>query len=401
MPRCGTKVVHRCYPFTIRSKDRIGEPVRVKLGHSSKATGLADVRAQDGNNPALFYLDNARAWAGRESSGVRFSSGVFQREQCRGINVNDCKLSLALRAAVTRAFFLLRLKSARSSMEVFMNDTLLAGGRLSDFRHLGRSGPQSVAAPPPRRATPSTIRPGGRALRLKGRRAGPIILLAGFALAAASLTAPEEAHAGGGAICSVLSHHPCLPYVPGVLSRRPFTPYSCGATGGPCSPEVVLRFGELPVLRIAGHAGRSDPIDRDHRLSELNEVAHTLSQCLELPPDSESQAGMEVALKLAFKRDGELMPDPRFTYTTHEAPENVKAAYHTAVLDMLKHCTPLPVTDTLGGAIAGRPLIVAVKDTRDLNSGGRRGDAAPPAQQGDTTNGDATNAGPSSGEPKP
>ena len=274
-----------------------------------------------------------------------------------------------------------------------MNDTLLAGRRLSDFAHLGRSGPQSAAAP-------STIRPGGRALRLKGGRAGPIILLAGLALAAALVTAPEEAHAGG-AICSVLSHHPCLPYVPSVLSRRPFTPYSCGATGGPCSPEAVLMFGELPVLRIAGHAGPSDPIDHDHRLSELNEVAHTLSQCLELPPDSESQAGMEVALKLAFKRDGELMPDPRFTYMTHEAPENVKAAYHTAVLDMLKHCTPLPVTDTLGGAIAGRPLIVAVKDTRDLNSGGRRGDAAPPAQQNDPTNGDATNAGPPQGEPKP
>jgi len=280
-------------------------------------------------------------------------------------------------------------------MEAFMNDTLLAGGRLSDFAHRGRSGPPSAAAPlPPRRR--------GRALQRGGRHAGPVvILLAGFALAAALFTATGEARAGSGAICSVLSRHPCLPYVPGVLRRRPFTPYSCGVGGGPCSPEVVLMFGELPVLRIAGHAGPSDPVDRDHRLSELNEVAHTLSQCLELPPDSESQAGMEVALKLAFKRDGELMPEPRFTYTTHEAPDNVKAAYHTAVLDMLKHCTPLPVTETLGGAIAGRPLIVAVKDTRGLNSGGRRGDAAPPAQQGDTTNGDATNAPPAPGEPNP
>jgi hypothetical protein len=194
-----------------------------------------------------------------------------------------------------------------------------------------------------------------------------------------------------------------LPYVPSVLSRHPFTPYSCGVTGGPCSPEVVLMFGELPVLRIAGHAGPSDPIDRDHRLGRLEEIAHTLSQCLELPPDGQSQAGMEVALKLAFKRDGELMPDPRFTYTTHEAPDNVKAAYRAAVLDMLKHCTPLSVTDGLGDAIAGRPLIVAVKDTRGL---GRRGDAGSPAHQGGTTNGgatngDATNPGSPHGAPQP
>jgi hypothetical protein len=298
-----------------------------------------------------------------------------------------------------------------------MNDTLLAGGQ--DFAHLtcrsgpwpvslppgggaGTAVPQSHAAPPPpRRAAPSTTPPRERALPLKGWRAALFILFGAFALAAVSFTAPEEVRAGEGAICSVLSHHPCLPYVPGVLRRRPFTPYSCGVGGGPCSPEVVLMFGELPVLRIAGHAGPSDPLDRDHQLGELDEVAHTLSNCLELPPDSESQAGMEVALKLAFKRDGELMPDPRFTYTTHDAPENVKTAYRTAVLDMLKHCTPLPVTDRLGGAIAGRPLIVAVKDTRDLKSGGRRGDAGSPAQQRDATNGDASDAGPSPDDAKP
>ncbi len=86
---------------------------------------------------------------------------------------------------------------------------------------------------------------------------------------------------------------------------------------------------------------------------------------------------MQLSLKLAFKRDGELLADPRFTYVTHDAPEKAKAAYEAAALDMLKRCTPLPITDKFGGAIAGRPFVVAIRETRDLKEGNCPDDAAP------------------------
>jgi hypothetical protein len=99
---------------------------------------------------------------------------------------------------------------------------------------------------------------------------------------------------------------------------------------------------------------------------------------------------MEMALRLAFKRDGELLADPRFTYT-HDASQKVKEAYHAAALDMLKRCTPLPITDKFGGAIAGRPFIVAIRDTRDLTGGApappanaRPGDPRPDSRPGDS-----------------
>ncbi len=209
----------------------------------------------------------------------------------------------------------------------------------------------------------------------------PVLIgISSVAFAVALLAAPEKARA----ICSVLSHHPCTPYVGSVLRRHPFTPYSCGVFDGPCSPEVVLPFRQVPVLRVEGHAGPPEQVDRDHPLNRLDEIARLLSKCLALPPDDEAQAGMELALKLAFKRDGELLADPRFTYTTHDAPENVKAAYRAAALDMIKHCTPLPVTDRFGGAIAGRPFVVAIKDTRDLKPGGHPDDAAAPAPPADS-----------------
>jgi hypothetical protein len=194
------------------------------------------------------------------------------------------------------------------------------------------------------------------------------------------MAAPEQAHA----VCSVLSHHPCTPYVGSVFRHRPFTPYFCGVFGRrPCTPEVLLPLNQVPVLKVEGHDGPPEPLDREHLVTRVNELGPLLSKCLALPPDDEAQAGMQLALKLAFKRDGELLADPRFTYTTHDAPEKAKAVYRDAALDMLKRCTPLPITDALGGAIAGRPFVVAIKETRDLKIGDRPDDAAVPAPSGE------------------
>jgi hypothetical protein len=200
------------------------------------------------------------------------------------------------------------------------------------------------------------------------------------AAAAVVIAAPETAQAA----CSVLSHHPCTPYVGSVFRHHPFTPYSCGVFSRPgCTPEVLLLPNQAPVLKVQGHAGPPEPLDREHPVDRINELGPLLSKCLELPPDDEAQAGMRLSLRLAFKRDGELLADPRFTYTTHEAPEKVKAAYQAAALDMLKRCTPLPITDEFGGAIAGRPFVVAITETRDLKAGDRPDDAAPHASPGE------------------
>ena len=199
-------------------------------------------------------------------------------------------------------------------------------------------------------------------------------------LAILSTVAPERAQAA----CTVLSHHPCTPYFGSVFRHHPFTPYSCGVFSRPgCTPELLFPLNQVPVLRVQGHVGPPEALDREHPVDRINELGPLLSRCLELPPGDEAQAGMHVSLKLAFKRDGELLADPRFTYTTHDAPEKVKAAYQTAALDMLKHCTPLPVTDKFGGAIAGRPFVVAIEETRDLKAGDRPDGSAAPTPPGE------------------
>lgn len=203
-----------------------------------------------------------------------------------------------------------------------------------------------------------------------------LTLIGAASLALAAVAAPQPAHA----VCSVLSHHPCTPYFGSVFRRHPFTPYSCGVFSGPgCTPEILIPLNQVPLLKVEGHAGPPEPLDRERPVDRLNEIGPLLSKCLELPPEDEAQAGMQLALRLAFKRDGELLADPRFTYVTHDAPKKAKAAYEAAALDMLKRCTPLPVTDRFGGAIAGQPFVVAIKEARALKAGDQRDDVAPAA----------------------
>jgi hypothetical protein len=186
-------------------------------------------------------------------------------------------------------------------------------------------------------------------------------LLGALAATTALVMAPGEARA----VCSVLSHHPCTPGFGSVLSPHPYTPGFCGVYSGPnCTPEIVYPLNQVPVLKVEGHVGPSEPLDRDHPADRIDEMGPLLSQCLELPGDAETRGGMRVTLKLAFKRNGDLIAAPRFTYTTHEAAQEVKAAYRQAALDMLRRCAPLPITDELGAAIAGRPFVVAIVDAR-------------------------------------
>jgi len=158
---------------------------------------------------------------------------------------------------------------------------------------------------------------------------------------------------------------PPTPGFGSVFRRQPFTPYFCGVFSPPgCIPEIFYPLNRVPVLKVEGHVGPSEPLDRDHPADRLDEIGPLLSKCLELPPDDEVRAGMQVTLKLAFKRDGELLAEPRFTYTTHEAPAEVKAAYRDAAINMLKRCTPLPISEGLGKAIAGRPFVIPIIETR-------------------------------------
>jgi hypothetical protein len=74
---------------------------------------------------------------------------------------------------------------------------------------------------------------------------------------------------------------------------------------------------------------------------------------------------MSVTVMLAFTRTGTVLGEPRFTYMTPEATPETRALYQRAVVAAINTCTPLPLSESLGNALAGRPNTMRFIDRRN------------------------------------
>jgi hypothetical protein len=83
-----------------------------------------------------------------------------------------------------------------------------------------------------------------------------------------------------------------------------------------------------------------------------------------LPPWARSHDdlanGSEVTVLFALRRDGSLLGRPRITHSNLTGDPNDQRLFVGAVVSAIDGCLPLDITPGLGGAIAGRPLVVRV-----------------------------------------
>ena len=102
-------------------------------------------------------------------------------------------------------------------------------------------------------------------------------------------------------------------------------------------------------------------------LNTLRDVWLALEICWRAhePPLEQARPGMNVTVMLTFTRSGALQGEPRFTYVTHEASAETKALYQRAAVAAINTCTPLPFSESLGNAVAGRPHIKTFIDRRN------------------------------------
>jgi hypothetical protein len=101
-------------------------------------------------------------------------------------------------------------------------------------------------------------------------------------------------------------------------------------------------------------------------LNTIAEVFAALKACWIPPALDQARAGMQITVLLSFKRSGELLGKPRITYETPTASDDERLSYRTAMAQALRRCMPLPFTDALGNALAGRPLTIRFIDNRKL-----------------------------------
>ena len=89
------------------------------------------------------------------------------------------------------------------------------------------------------------------------------------------------------------------------------------------------------------------------RLNTIRDVVVAIHKCFHPPPLSKANP-IDITAIVSFNREGAILGHPRITYETEQASDNDRLQYRIAVMEALQRCTPLPFTEALGGAVAGR-----------------------------------------------
>ena len=124
-----------------------------------------------------------------------------------------------------------------------------------------------------------------------------------------------------------------------------------------------MRLAAAPLVGLAllvasaVHAQQARPLDT------LKDMQNALHKCWVWPSLANSSGTMDLTIMLSFRADGELFGG-RITHMNREVSANERSLYVLALENMIRRCSHLPLTSSLGEAIAGRPFIFRIVDTR-------------------------------------
>jgi hypothetical protein len=116
---------------------------------------------------------------------------------------------------------------------------------------------------------------------------------------------------------------------------------------------AIMRLTIVSCITLAGAAVQS--AQPEHPINSVREIRASLRACWISP---EMRTAPELTVRLSLKRNGEILGQPLISYQSPGASEDERAALHAAVAAALARCAPLPLSETLGGILAGHPINV-------------------------------------------
>jgi hypothetical protein len=115
------------------------------------------------------------------------------------------------------------------------------------------------------------------------------------------------------------------------------------------------RIRYLAALLIVFSAGA---VAEPAQVNTLDQMFARLRTCWKPPAPRSANPGIDITVIVSFNRAGEILGHPRITYESAQADDNDRLMYRIAVMETLQRCTPMPFTEGMAGAIAGRPITV-------------------------------------------
>jgi hypothetical protein len=117
--------------------------------------------------------------------------------------------------------------------------------------------------------------------------------------------------------------------------------------------KPFLGFAALLLWLASAAPASAQP----EQLDTLKDIFVRLHSCWKPPPLSQANP-IDITVVVSFNRQGAILGHPKITYESEHANDNDRLKYRIAVMETLQRCTPLPFTEGLGGAVAGRPFAV-------------------------------------------
>ncbi|ABD07574.1 conserved hypothetical protein [Rhodopseudomonas palustris HaA2] len=117
------------------------------------------------------------------------------------------------------------------------------------------------------------------------------------------------------------------------------------------------------IASAIGALGRA-AVAQEARIDNLDGLFAALKQCWRPPQLAPGDPGKQITVLVSFKRDGQILGKPRITFESATTPGFDSLAYRIAVMETLQRCTPLPFTQSMGNAVAGRPFTLRFDDRR-------------------------------------
>jgi hypothetical protein len=119
------------------------------------------------------------------------------------------------------------------------------------------------------------------------------------------------------------------------------------------TPRRKPLFWFAATLMLLSVGVRAQPA----QVNNIKEAYARFSACWKPPPASRANP-IDITVIVSFNRAGEIFGHPKITYESQEATDNDRLLYRIAVMETLQRCTPMPFTESMAGAVAGRPFAI-------------------------------------------
>ena len=123
--------------------------------------------------------------------------------------------------------------------------------------------------------------------------------------------------------------------------------------------HLLAYFAAMLLLGVLAAASTPSP----DRSTTSSEAIARISSCWKPPPLARANP-IDITVVVSFNRAGEILGHPRITYESEQANDNDRLQYRLAVMEALQRCTPMPFTESMAGAVAGRPFAIRFQNRK-------------------------------------